>query len=100
MILHLKEEFISKINFDKFEVVNKEIISFFESVPHLNEEILVRIAKLIIKYAEMIIDKRKNVKEDEKRFVAYKLFEYRNKFYAFYNNIKNTCTKKEKENCV
>lgn len=37
LILNLKQDFISHLNFDKFEVVNKEIISFFESIPHLNE---------------------------------------------------------------
>lgn len=59
----LKKEFISTLNFDKFEIVNKEIITFFESIPLLSEKILIRIAKLIVKYAELIIDKRKNVKD-------------------------------------
>lgn len=59
---------------------------FFESIPHLNEDILINIAKLVIKYAE-IVQKKRNTPVDEKKFVTYKLFEYRNKFYSFFKNI-------------
>jgi hypothetical protein len=86
-IAELKQEFISTLDFDKFEVVNKEIIGFFESIPHLSEKVLVMVANLIVKYADMILDKRKNAKDDEKKFVAFKLFDYRNKFYEFLKNI-------------
>jgi shikimate kinase len=100
IIADLKQEFITTLNFDKFEIVNREIIRFFESIPHLSEKVLVRISKLVVTYADLITDKRKNVKDEEKRFVAYKLFEYRNKFYAFLKNIILDGTKKEKESCI
>jgi hypothetical protein len=45
------------------------------------------IANLIVKYADMISDRGKNTKDDEKKFVAFKLFDYRNKFYEFLKNI-------------
>ncbi len=62
--MDLKKEFISKLNFEKFEAVNKEIIKFFESIPHLSEKALVRVAQLVVKYAEIINDKRRNVKDE------------------------------------
>jgi hypothetical protein len=62
----------------------------------LNEATQINIAKLVIKYADNIFSKKKNAKDEEKKFVAYKLFEFRNKFYAFLQNIIKENNKNEK----
>ena len=72
----LKEDFISNIDLSSFDIVNKDIISFFESIK-VDKKMRLKLADLVIKYADNIKDKR-NVKDEEKRFVAYKLFNYRN----------------------
>jgi hypothetical protein len=56
----LKQEFIRQLNFDTFEVVNKEIITFFESISHYDQSIVFKIAKLVMKYADLV-DKKKNL---------------------------------------
>jgi hypothetical protein len=96
----LKQKFISRLNFDNFEFVNKDIITFFESIPYLDDKIQLKIAKLIVKYADIISVKHRSVKEGEKKFVAYKLFEYRNKFYDFLKNIIYEGSKAEKESSI
>ena len=72
----LKEEFISRIDLSSFDIVNKDIISFFESIK-VDKKMRLKLADLVIKYADNIKDKR-NIKDEEKRFVTYKLFNYRN----------------------
>jgi hypothetical protein len=60
MIGDLKQEFIKQLNFDTFEVVNQEIITFFESIPHYDQMIVLKVAKLVMKYADLV-DKKKNL---------------------------------------
>lgn len=74
---------------------------FFESIPGLSEEMVFKIVRLISKYADIVIQRKRNSQDEEKRFVAFKLFQYRNKFYSFLKNIiKEGGNKKEKENCI
>ncbi len=72
----LKQDFISSIDLSSFDIVNKDIISFFESIK-VDKKMRLKLADLVVKYADNIKDKR-NIKDEEKRFVAYKLFNYRN----------------------
>jgi hypothetical protein len=72
----LKEEFMSRINLSNFDIVNKDIIIFFESIK-VDKRTRFKLAELVIKYAASIKDK-KNTKTEEKTFVTYKLLNYRN----------------------
>ncbi len=67
------------MDFSKFEIVNKDIIEFFESVAKKDKKIRNRLADLVIRYGETI--NKKNIKAEEKTFIIVKLFNYRNEFY-------------------
>jgi hypothetical protein len=73
----LKERFTDNIDIDSLEVINEEIINFFEPIfskPNISNKPMI---KLLIKYSASLNSKKKQPTDKEKKYVAMKLYEYR-----------------------
>ena len=86
----MKESFLTNLNFDSLHVVNREIIAFLESVPDYEGKFVHKIAKQLLRYAEQACDRKKDMADNEKKFIVSKLFELRRKFYINYKTVTGT----------
>lgn len=98
----LKERFTDNIDIESLEVINEEIINFFEPIfnkPNLSNRPMIR---LLIKYSTGLYSKKKQPTDKEKKYVAMKLFDYRQKgAIRLKENLANeTLPRKEKEELV
>lgn len=48
---------------------------------------MLKIANMIIRFTDMMKDKRYKTTDEDRKFLVYKLFEYRNKIYSYLLNL-------------